>query len=67
MTYTMTCSCGDVMSTQGSTRAEAIKNMEAIMNENTVSEHMARKHPGEKMPSREQIHAMIEQNMKAAA
>ena len=63
----MTCSCGDVMSAQGSTREEAVKNLKAIMNEESVSEHMARKHPGDKIPTDEQVYVMIERGLKAAA
>jgi predicted RNase H-like HicB family nuclease len=66
MTYSMTCSCGDVMSVQGGTREEAVKNLKAMMNEKTVAEHM-KKHPGEEVPSVEQVYAMIEQDLKAAA
>ncbi len=67
MTYTMTCSCGDVMSARGSTRAEAVSNMKKVMNEKAVAAHMAQKHPGEKVPTLEQVNAMIEQGLKAAA
>lgn len=67
MTYSMTCSCGDVMTVQGGTRAEAVKNLKAAMNEKSVKEHMSQKHPGEEVPTVEQVYAMIEQGLKAAA
>jgi predicted RNase H-like HicB family nuclease len=67
MTYSMTCSCGDVMSVQGGTREEAVKNLKGVMNEKTVAEHMKLKHPGEEVPSVEQVYAMIDQGLKAAA
>lgn len=47
MTYSMTCSCGDVMTVQGNTRDEAVKNLKSLMNKEAVTEHMARKHAGE--------------------
>ena len=67
MTYTMSCSCGDVMSVQGGTREEAVKNLKAAMTEKSVAEHMKQKHPGEAVPSVEQVYAMIDQGLKAAA
>ncbi len=67
MTYSMTCSCGHVMTVQGNTRDEAVKNMKALMTEKALTEHMAQKHAGEKAPTVGQVHAMIEQELKAAA
>jgi hypothetical protein len=67
MTYSMTCSCGEVMTVQGNTRDEAVKNLKSLMNEESVTEHMGRKHAGEKVPTLGQVHAMIEQGLKAAA
>lgn len=66
MTYSMTCSCGDVMTVQGNTRDEAVKNLKSLMNKEAVTEHMARKHAGGKAPTLGQVHAMIEQGLKAA-
>jgi acid phosphatase class B len=67
MTYSMTCSCGDVMTIQGNTREEAVKNLKSLMDEKAVNAHMAQKHPGEKAPTVKQVHTMIEQGLKAAA
>jgi predicted RNase H-like HicB family nuclease len=67
MTYSITCSCGDVMKIQGNTREEAVRNLKVLMNEEAVTEHMMRKHPGEKLPTVLQVHAMIEQGLKASA
>jgi len=67
MTYSMTCSCGDVMTVQANTRDEAVKKLKSLMNEEAVTEHMARKHAGEKVPTLGQVQTMIEQGLKAAA
>ena len=67
MKYSMTCSCGDVMKIEAGTRAEAVKNLKTLMSEKSVSEHMKQKHPGEKIPAIQQVHAMIEQDLKTAA
>ena len=66
MTYTMTCSCGDVMRVEAATRAEAVVKMKALMSEGAVSAHMLQKHPGEKVPTLARAHEMIEQGLKAA-
>jgi predicted RNase H-like HicB family nuclease len=67
MTYSMTCSCGDVMTVQGGTREEAVRNMKEATTEKAVTEHMKQKHPGEKVPTVEEIRGMIEHGLKAAA
>ncbi|HEX9136690.1 MAG TPA: hypothetical protein VF905_07065, partial [Nitrospirota bacterium] len=66
MTYAMSCSCGDVLTVQGATLDEAVKNLKKIMTEQSVAEHMKQKHPGEKVPTCEQVRTMIEQGLKAA-
>lgn len=67
MTYSMTCSCGDVMSIDAGTRAEAINNLKATYNAKSVAEHMKQHHPGEKVPTVEEVYVMIERELKAAA
>ncbi len=67
MTYSMTCSCGDIMTVKGGTRAEAVRNMKALMNEATLYEHMAQKHISDAVPTIEQVHTVIEQSLKASA
>lgn len=67
MTYTMSCSCGDVVTVEGTTREEAVKNLKKKMTEQAVAEHMKQKHPGEKVPTCEQIRSMIESDLKTAA
>ncbi len=64
MTYSMTCSCGDIMTTRAGTREKAVKNMKALLTEAAVYEHMAQKHLRDAVPSIEQVHAIIEQNLK---
>jgi hypothetical protein len=67
MKYSLTCSCGDVMTVKGRTRAKAVRSMQAVMNESTLYEHMSQKHIGESVPSIQQVHAIIEQSLKTAA
>jgi len=67
MTYSLTCNCGEVMTVQSNTRDEAVRKLKSLMNEEAVTEHMLRKHAGEKVPTLGQVHAMIEQGLKAAA
>ena len=65
-TFSMTCSCGDVMSVEASNREEAISKMKTTMNEGAVAKHMAERHPGETVLLVAQVHAMISQNLQEA-
>jgi hypothetical protein len=65
-TYQMDCSCGDTMKIEGATRDEAVLKLKAMMNDSMLSTHMKEKHPGEPMIPVAQVHAMIEQNVRAA-
>jgi hypothetical protein len=67
MKYSLSCSCGDIMTIRGWTRAKAVRSMKAAMSETTLYEHMAQKHIGEAVPTIQQVHAAIEQNIKTAA
>ncbi len=67
MKYSLTCSCGDVITVRGWTREKAVRSMKAVMNEATLYEHMAQKHIGEAVPGIKQVHAIIEQSLKTAA
>ncbi len=67
MTYRMTCSCGDVVTTRAGTREKAVRNMKALLSEAAVYEHMAQKHIGDRIPTIEQVHAVIEQNLKESS
>lgn len=66
-TYSMTCTCGHVMKVEAESREEAVQKMKAMMTEDMVAQHTAEKHPGEPVPSQEQVHMMIEQTIQPAA
>jgi len=66
MTYSLTCSCGDILFVKGQTREDAVKHMKTLMSAATVYEHMAQKHIGDAVPTIEQVHQVIEQNLKAS-
>ena len=59
----MTCSCGDVMTVDAGSRNEAVEKMKSMMTADMIAQHMAEKHPGEPVPSVDQTHAMVEQNI----
>lgn len=65
--FSMTCSCGDVMNADAATKEEAVAEIQGMMTQDAIDKHMAEKHPGEPVMSVEQCHAMIEQQVKAAA
>lgn len=52
----MTCSCGDTMRMEGATGNEAVdKLMSAVMTPDAITAHMAEKHAGQPVPTREQV------------
>ncbi len=65
MTFSMTCSCGDIMTVKAGSREKAVRNMKSLLNEARVYEHLAQKHIGGSVPTIEQVHASIEQNLKS--
>ena len=66
--YSMTCTCGEVMSVDADTREAALSMLKAGMTETAIDAHMQEHHkPGEPRPTLQQVHAMIEQTLQAAA
>jgi len=61
--YSMTCSCGDAMTTEAATREDAVQKMKAMMTPDAVAKHMAEKHPGQPVLPVSQVHAMIDQRL----
>lgn len=59
--YQTTCTCGDVMTVDASSKEEAVEKLKAIMNANALAMHMAEKHVGQPVPTLVQAHAMIAQ------
>jgi hypothetical protein len=64
MTYEMKCDCGKTVSVEASDRDEAIRKVKEIMTEDAIKEHMAAEHPGQPVPTPEEAHARIEQNLR---
>ncbi len=61
-TYSMTCSCGEVMSADANSRDEAVKTLQGYMDAGSVAQHMKAHHKAdEAIPSVEQVHGMIAQ------
>jgi hypothetical protein len=53
-TWEMTCSCGESMKAEGSTKEEAVDALMSQMPPEAIQAHMTEKHPGEAPPSPEQ-------------
>jgi len=64
--FSMTCTCGDVMTMDAANRDEAVSKFQTMMTPEMTAKHMAEKHAGEAVPSIEQVHAMIAQQVQAA-
>jgi hypothetical protein len=59
-TYEMTCSCGDSMRMDGESKEDAVdKLMSQVMTPAAVQQHVNDKHPGEQVPSTEQLRAAL--------
>ena len=65
--FSMTCSCGDVMSVDAATHEEAVAQMKGMMTQEAIAAHMQGKHPGDPMMSMADCHAMIEKDLMPAA
>ena len=64
--FSMTCSCGDVMSVDASTREEAVMQMKDMMTQEAIDGHMQEKHANDPAMSMADCHAMIEKNLAPA-
>lgn len=66
MKYSLGCTCGDVQSIEAATRDEAVRKLKSVTTEGVVAEHMKKNHPGEKIPTLDQAHRRIDNELKAA-
>lgn len=64
--FSMTCSCGDVMTVEAENRDEAMAKMKEMWTQEVIDKHMAEKHPGEPALTLAQAHTQIEQKLQAA-
>lgn len=64
MTYSMTCTCGDVMSVEAENREEAVGKLKGMMSAEAIASHFAEKHSGQPVPSKEQSDTMVEQMVR---
>lgn len=65
--YSMKCSCSEVMNADAATKEEAVAEIQGMMTQDAIDKHMAEKHAGQAVPPIAEVHAMIEQQVKAAA
>ena len=63
MTYELKCDCGKTVTVEAANRDEAIEKVKQIMTEDAIREHVTTEHPGQPVPTPEQAHAMIAQNL----
>jgi hypothetical protein len=62
--YVMNCSCGDEMKIDAADRDEAVAKLQSAMTEPAIQAHMEEKHPGEEVPTVEQIHDQIAEELE---
>jgi uncharacterized short protein YbdD (DUF466 family) len=62
--FSMTCTCGHVISVDALDREEAIQKMKGMMTPSAIAQHMSEKHPGDPVMSTKEVHTMIEQGTR---
>ena len=62
--FSMTCTCGDIMSVDAETREEAVTMMKGMMTQTAIDAHCAEKHPDMKL-TEAQVHADIDTKLAA--
>lgn len=62
MKFAMKCTCGHVIDVDAPNHEEAVEKIQDIMSEDAIAAHMAEKHVGEPVPTKEQSDMNIEQN-----
>lgn len=64
MIYSVKCDCGDVVTADAQSRDEAVSKLKEMWGPDAVAQHYADKHPGQPVPSQEQVHANIDQGVQ---
>ncbi len=62
--FKFTCTCGHEMTVDASNREEAAAKFKDMMTEDAIKQHMAEKHAGEPMMTKEQVDMGIEQGVQ---
>ncbi len=60
-TFKFTCTCGHEMTADASNREEAVAKLKDMMSEDAIKQHMADKHAGQPMMTKQQVDMGIEQ------
>lgn len=59
----MKCTCGDVMTVDAANKEEAVTKLKEMMSPDAVAQHFSDKHPGQPVPSQDQVGANIESSV----
>ncbi len=62
--FEFTCTCGDKMTMDAATREEAIMKFKDMMKGDMGTKHFTEKHPGQPVPSEEEMSQMLEANVQ---
>lgn len=66
MKYSFTCTCGHTISVDANSRDEAVQKIKDMITPDFISAHMSEKHPGEAVPSVEDMHKMVDEKVTEA-
>ncbi len=64
--FSMTCTCGHVISVDASDKQDAAKQMKTMMTADAIAAHFKDKHPGQAVLPVPQVHALIDRSVHAA-
>ena len=62
--YSITCTCGEIISVDAGSKEEAITKLKDMMNEEAVMNHISESHSGESAPTVQEIHSIIDKTMQ---
>lgn len=59
-TYSITCTCGDKMRVEADSREEAVEQLKNGVDELSLANHAAERHPADDAPTIEEMYDIIE-------
>jgi hypothetical protein len=59
-TYSITCTCGEKMQVEADTREEAVMELKRSIDELSLANHAAERHPADDAPTIEEMYDIIE-------
>lgn len=65
--FSMQCTCGHTIEVEANDLEEAVGKIKGVMDEKAIEAHIAEKHAGEPVPTKEQSDMMVEKTTQEVA